>query len=82
MGISACHFKIRISEHMGISACAGENIKSAKNAAARDHMLLCNNVVSFEYFSVLANGTNDFRIKLQESHLMHRDGPPLNETSE
>ena len=27
-------------------------------------MLVCNNVASFEYFSVLANGTNDFRIKL------------------
>ena len=45
-------------------------------------MLVCNNIVSFEDFSVLANGTNDFRIKLQESLLIHRDGPQLNKTSE
>ena len=39
-------------------------------------------IKSFEDFSVLANGTNDFRIKLQESLLIHRDGPQLNKTSE
>ena len=45
-------------------------------------MLVCNNIVSFEDFSVLANGTNDFRIKLQESLLIHREGRQLNKTSE
>ena len=45
-------------------------------------MLVCNNIVSFEDFFVLANGTNDFRMKLQESLLIHRDGPQLNKTSE
>ena len=39
-------------------------------------------IKSFEDFSVLANGTNDFRIKLQESLLIHRDAPQLNKTSE
>ena len=76
------HFKVRVSEHMGVSACTGKNIKYTKNSAVRDHMLVCNNIVSFEDFSVLANGTNDFRIKLQESPLIHRDGPQLNTTSE
>ena len=76
------HFKVRVSEHMGVSARTGKNIKSTKNSAVRDHMLVCNNIVSFEDFSVLANGTNDFRIKLQESLLIHRDGPQLNKTSE
>ena len=45
-------------------------------------MLVCNNIVSFEDFSVLANGTNDFRIKLQESLLIHRLGLQLIKTSE
>ena len=40
-----------------------------------DHRLVCNNIVSFEGFPAFANGTNDFRIKLQESLLIHRDGP-------
>ena len=48
----------------------------------RDHILVSNNIASFEDFSVLVNGTIDFRIKLQESLLIHRDGPKLNKTSE
>ena len=76
------HFKVRVSEHMGVSTCTGKNIKSTKNYAVRDHMLVCNNIVSFEDFSVLANGTNDFTIKLQESLLIHRDALLLNKTSE
>ena len=72
------HFKVHVSEHMGVSARTGRNIKSTKNFAAHDHVLLCNNIVSFEDFSVLANGTNEFRIKLQESLLIHIDWPQLN----
>ena len=60
---------------MGVSACTLKNIKSTKHSAVRDHMLVCNDIVSFEDFSVLANGTNDFR--MQESLLVHRDGPNL-----
>ena len=67
---------------MRVSARTGKNIKSTKNSAVRDHMLVCNNSVSFEDFSVLANGTNSFRIKLQESLLIIRDGPRLNKTYE
>ena len=55
---------------------------SSKSSAVRDHVLICNNIASFKDFSVLANGTNEFRIKLQESLLIHRDGPQLNKTSE
>ena len=63
------YFKVRVSEHMEVSARTCKNIKSTKNSAVRDHMLVCNNIVSFEDFSGLANGTNDFRIKLQGSLL-------------
>ena len=54
------------------------HVKSTKNSAVCDCMLVCNNIESFEDFSVLANRTNDFRIKLQESFLIHCDGPQLN----
>ena len=67
---------------MGVSERTGKNIKSTGNSAVRDHMLVYNNNVSFEDFSVLANGTNDFRTKLQESLLIHCDGPQLSKTSE
>ena len=76
------HFKVRLSKHMEISARTDKNIKSTENSTVRDHIVVCNNIVSFEDFSVLANGTNDFRIKLQESLLIHRDGLQLNKTSE
>ena len=76
------HFKVRVSEHIGVSARTGKNTKSTKNSAVCDHMLVCNNTVSFEDFSVLANRTNGFRIKLQESILIHRDGPQSSKTSE
>ena len=76
------HFKVRVSEHMGASARTGENIKSIKNSAVLDHMLVCNNILFFENFFVLANGTNDFTIKLQGSLLAHHDRPQINKTSE
>ena len=75
------HFKVRASEHMGVSAPTGKNITSTNNSTVRNHVLVCNNTVSFEDFSVLANGTNDFRIKLQERLSIHRDGSQLNKTS-
>ena len=59
---------------MSISARTSENIKSTKNFVVFDHMLVCDDTVSFEDFFVLDNGTNDFRMKLQESLLIHRDG--------
>ena len=67
---------------MGVSARTGKNIKATKDSAVRDHMVVFNNIVIFEDFSVLTNRTNDFGIKLQESLLIHRDGPQLNKTSQ
>ena len=49
------------------SVHTGKNIKSTKNSAVHDYMSVCNNVASFEDFSVLADETNDFRIKLQHT---------------
>ena len=40
------------------------------------------NKLNDEDFSGLADRTNDFRIKLQESLLIYRDGPQLNKTFE
>ena len=68
---------------LNIWECLHVQVKmSTKNSPVHDHMVVCNNIVSFEDFSVLANGTNGFKIKLQESILIHRDGPQLNKTSE
>ena len=66
---------------MGASARTGRSIKSTKNSGVCD-VLVCNNIVSFEDFSVLDNWSNDFRIKLQEILLIYRDKSQLNKTSE
>ena len=42
------HFKIRVSEQMGVSTRTGKNIKSRKNCAVGDHVLVCDDIVSFE----------------------------------
>ena len=47
-------YKICVSEHMEVSARTGKSIKSTKNSGAFDHMLVCNSIVYFEDFSVLA----------------------------
>ena len=70
---------------MGVSARAGENIKCTKSSAVRDHMLVCDNIVPFEDFTVLGNGTNAkyfFSIKLQICLLVHGNGSQLNKLSE
>ena len=48
---------------MGVSARTGKNFMSTKNSAVLDCMLVCDNIVSFEDFFVLANGVNYFRMK-------------------
>ena len=58
------------------------SIKSTKSSAVRDDMFVFNNVVPFEDFFILANGTNDFRVKLQKILLMLCDRSQLNKTSE
>ena len=66
---------------MGVSGCTGKNPKSTKNSAVHDHLLVCNNISFFEDFSNLANGINDFKIKLQECLLTYHDGQQLSKTS-
>ena len=63
---------------MGVSACTGKNIKSTENSAVRDHVLVCDNIVSFEDFSVSANKTNG--LELQKSLLIRCDWSQLNKT--
>ena len=47
------HFKVGVFEHIGVSAGTGKSLKSIKYSAVRDYLLVCNNIVSFEDFSVL-----------------------------
>ena len=44
------HFKVCVSEHMGVSARTGKNTKSTKNCAVRDRILVCNNMCLLKTF--------------------------------
>ena len=64
------HLKVRSREHIGISPL--------KEIAIHDHLLNCNNIPSFEEFTILRNRNNKFNLEIKESLLVKRDRPILN----
>ena len=71
------HLKFRCGEHIGISPLTSKK-KPSKESAIRDHLLICNNVPSFDEFSILAHGNNKFVLEIKESLLIKRDKPVSN----
>ena len=52
--------------------------KSKKSAGIKDHMLTCDQLISFDDFKVLASSNSEFHLKIKESLLISRDQPVLN----
>ena len=77
-GETCRHFKVRVGEHSGISPLTNKRSKSKKSIAVKDHMLMCNQPVSFDDFKVLASSNSEFYLKIKESLLISRDQPILN----
>ena len=76
------HFKVRISEHLGVSPLTGKRVKpSHQTTAIFDHLITsptCSPSEDFNNFSILARESNDFKLTLMESLLIERDRPILN----
>ena len=72
------HLKVRFGEHIRISPLTFKKTKPSKVSAIRDNLLNCNNIPSFEEFTILANGNNKFVLEIKESLLIKRDRPTLN----
>ena len=72
------HFKVRMCEHLGVSALTGKRVKGDNDSAIKEHHLFCNHSSGFDDFSILASNNNDFKVTLMESLLINRDHPPLN----
>ena len=72
------HFKIRMCEHLGVSALTGKRVKGDNDSAIKEHHLFCNYSSGFDDFCILASNNNDFKVTLIESLLINRDHPPLN----
>ena len=58
------HFKVRMCEHLGISALTGKRVKGDDDSAIKEHLLFCNHTPEFEDFSILASNNNDFKVTL------------------
>ena len=71
-------FKVRIGEHSVISPLTNKRSKSKKATAAKDHMLISDQPVSFDEFKVLASSNSEFHLKIKESLLISHDQPILN----
>ena len=78
LGETCCHFKVRAGEHSGISPLKNKRCKSKKSTAVKDHMLMCDQPVSFDKFKVLASSNSEFHLKIKESLLILHDQPVLN----
>ena len=72
------HLKVRLGEHIGISPLTFKKTKPSKERASRNHLLNCNNIPSFEDFTILTNRNNKFDLKIKESLLIKRDRSILN----
>ena len=69
------HFKVRMREHLGISALDDD-------FAIKEHLLFCNHKPDFEDFPILTTNNNDFKVTLMGSLLSNRDHPPLNKNKQ
>ena len=72
------HFKVRMCEHLGISALTGKRVKGDDDSAMKEHLLFCHHAPYFEDLSILATNNNDFKVTLMESLLINRDHTSLN----
>ena len=72
------HLKVMPGEHIRISSLASKKMKPSKESAICDHLLNCNNIPSFEDFTILTNGNNKFVLEINKSLLIKRDRPILN----
>ena len=75
---SCRYFNLRVCEHSGTSPLTNKPAKSKKLIAVKGHMLMCDQLVCFDDFKVLASSNFEFYLKIKESLLISRDQPILN----
>ena len=72
------HLKVRSGEHIWISLLTFRKVKPSKESAIRDHLLNCNNIPSFDEFTILAYGYHKYIPEFKESLRIKRDRLVLN----
>ena len=71
-------FKVRVSEHQGVSPRTGKTVKGTLSTSVWDHMLVCDHKVVHEDFNFLGNESNRYLLELKESLFIQRDRSSLN----
>ena len=79
-GETCRHFKVRVDQLSRISPLTNKRSKSRKSTAVKDHMLICEQPVSFEDFKVLVSSNSEYHLKIKESLFISRDQLVLNKT--
>ena len=77
-GETCRHFKVRVAEDSGILLLMKKRSKSKKWTVVKDHMLICDQPVSFDDFKVLPSSNSGLHLKIKESLLITRDQPIFN----
>ena len=77
-GETCRHFKARVGENSRITTFTKKRCKSKKSTAVRDHMPMCDQLVSFDDLKILASSNSEFHLKIKECLLISRDQPTLN----
>ena len=72
------HLKVRSGKHIGISPLTLSKVNPSKEHAIWDHLLNCNNIPSFDKFTILTHGHHKYILEIKESLLIKRDRPVLN----
>ena len=67
-----------VFKNIGISPLTFKKTKPSEESAIREHFLNCNNISSFEEFTILTNKNKKFDLEIKEILLIKRDRPILN----
>ena len=68
------HLKVRPGEHIGISPLTFKKTKPSKESAIRDHLSNCNNIPSFEEFTILQTEIINSCLKSKKACLLNEIG--------
>ena len=72
------HFKVRVSEHQGVSPRTSKPVKGTLSTSARDRMLVCDHEVVHEEFKILCDESNRYLLESKEKLFIKRDRQSLN----
>ena len=75
------YFKVRMCEHLGISALTGKRVKGDNDSAIKKNIYFAIIHLVLMIFSIFARNNYDFKVTIVESLLINRDHPPLNKNS-